>query len=178
MATLSTDKHYHAPIRYHKPVNADQVPVAGVSALPLKLRFPILDTKLLPTASTAPIGFIRLGPRAFSFSTLNTRIPVPFQTPTVPFCTTISEANIKDQRSDSYQPSESGDHSKRWIRGGEGSICGGMALGGVLDDVLERKVSTVWRGSDGSQESIFNFISHNWFRSSSLEMTLPIAPKE
>ena len=40
------------------------------SVEPRKFKFPILWTRLLPTASTAPIGFIRLGPFAASFSTL------------------------------------------------------------------------------------------------------------
>jgi hypothetical protein len=78
---------------------------------------------------------------------------------------------MKDQRRDSYQPRERGDHSKRWIRIGEGSMEGG---GGVLAarsrkasvDVWgepsggreavsgeDRMVRIVWRGRSGSQES-------------------------
>lgn len=47
---------------------------------------------------------------------------VPFQTPTVPLATCISLVKTKDQRRDSYQPRERGDHSKYWIRMGEGSM--------------------------------------------------------
>src|SRR5437762_14231658 len=52
---------------------------------------------------------------------------VPFQTPTVPGVdpdaepTTISLAKMKPHRRDSYQPRESGDHSNRWTRIGDGS---------------------------------------------------------
>jgi len=60
---------------------------------------------------------------------------VPFQTPTGPAVVpwpvnvaavddvgamVISAVKIRDQRTDMYQPSESGDHSKRWTRIGEG----------------------------------------------------------
>lgn len=66
---------------------------------------------------------------------------VPFQTPTVPGValaadpTTISLANTKPQRSDSYQPSERGDHSNICTRMGDGSanialICGAAAKDG------------------------------------------------
>ncbi|KAL8831460.1 MAG: hypothetical protein Q9170_005275 [Blastenia crenularia] len=105
-------------VNYHTSLT---LPLTGaVSALTPIL--PIRWTRLLPTASTAPIGFIKLGPLAAVCSTLNKRILVPFQTPTVPFCTTISEAKMKPQSSDSYQPSASGVQENKCIRGGEGSI--------------------------------------------------------
>ena len=47
---------------------------------------------------------------------------VPFHTPTVPLWTCISEVKAKPQRRDSYQPRERGDHSKYWMRIGDGSI--------------------------------------------------------
>ena len=59
------------------------------------------------------LTFIRLGPIAATVSTLKSRTAVPFHTPTVPFWTTISEANMKPQSRDSYQPRESGVHSNK-----------------------------------------------------------------
>jgi hypothetical protein len=47
---------------------------------------------------------------------------VPFHTPTVPFWTCISDVKANPQRSDSYQPRDNGDHSKYWMRIGEGSM--------------------------------------------------------
>lgn len=58
---------------------------------------------------------------------------------------------MKPQRRDSYQPRESGVHSKRWTRGGVGSSPGGIERGG---DEEESRVSMVCRGRVGSQESI------------------------
>lgn len=84
-------------------------------------------TKLLPTASTAPLGAINVGPSAAASCTLKRRMPVPFHTPTVPGVapvadpTTISLEKIKPQRSDSYQPIDSADHSNDWTRTGVGS---------------------------------------------------------
>ena len=124
-----------------------------------KLRFPILCTILLPTASTAPIGFIRLGPFAASFSTLKSRIEVLFQTPAAPFWTAISEEKMKLQSKDSYQPRESGDHSKRWMRAGDGSMEEGRFVGGVVVSVLERRVSIVWRGRVCSHESTLRILA-------------------
>ena len=95
--------------------------------------------------------FMRLGPVAATVSTLKSRTAVPFQTPTVPFCTTISEAKMKPQSRDSYQPRESDVHSKRWVRGGLGSRPGGKYLGGEGD---ARSVRMVCNGRIGSQESI------------------------
>ena len=76
---------------------------------------------------------------------------------------------MKPQSRDSYQPRDIGDHSNRWIRGGEGSIAEGRWRGieGVFgavrvgDDWLgvvveARSVRMVCRGSEGSQESIYN----------------------
>lgn len=62
---------------------------------------------------------------------------------------------MKLQRRDSYQPRERGDHSKRWIRGGEGSMPEGRVLGGVSFGVLDRRVRIVWSGREGSHESIY-----------------------
>ena len=63
---------------------------------------------------------------------------------------------MKPHRSDSYQPRERGVHSKRCRRGGEGSMVWGSVDGGKG---VERRVSIVWRGREGSQVSIFNVIS-------------------
>ena len=121
---------------------------------------------LLPTASTAPPGFIRLGPRAASFSTLKSRMFVPFHTPTAPPLppprattpppppTCISARHTSDHSSDSYQPSESGDHSKLWMRGGAGSMVGGREDGGSVVGLAARRVRMVCRGREGSQVSI------------------------
>ena len=76
---------------------------------------------------------------------------MPFHTPTVPFWTTISEAKMKPQSSDSYQPRESGVHSNRCTRGGLGSRSRGSSLSGGGD---ERSVRMVCKGRVGSQESI------------------------
>jgi hypothetical protein len=61
---------------------------------------------------------------------------------------------MKLQRRDSYQPRESVDHSKRWMRGAERSIVGGRISGGVPEGLLDKSVRIVWRGRVGSQESI------------------------
>lgn len=63
---------------------------------------------------------------------------------------------MKPHRSDSYQPSDSGVHSNRWIRGADGSIVRGSVGGGVEE---ERRVSVVCRGREGSQDSIYNQVS-------------------
>ena len=62
---------------------------------------------------------------------------------------------MKPHSSDSYQPRERGVHSKRWRRGGEGSMVWGSVDGG---EGKERRVRIVWRGREGSQVSIFNMI--------------------
>jgi hypothetical protein len=121
---------------------------------PRRFKLPILCTIELPTASTAPMGFIRLGPLAISFSTLNKRIPVPFQTPTVPRSTTISDVQIKDQSNDSYQPMLSGVHSKVWIRGRDGSIVAGSDWRGVDPSERDMSVRIECSGRVGSQVSI------------------------
>lgn len=59
---------------------------------------------------------------------------------------------MNPQSRDSYQPRERGVHSNRWMRGGEGSMVGGR----VADGGDEMRVRMVWRGSDGSQESIWS----------------------
>ena len=89
---------------------------------PRKFRLPIRLTMLLPTASTAPRGLLSVGPDGAMVSTRKSLMAVPFQTPTVPFGTCISATNAKDQRRDSYQPRLRGDHSKYWMRMGEGSM--------------------------------------------------------
>lgn len=88
---------------------------------PRRLMFPILDTMLLPTASTAPRGEVRVGPSGAVSWTRNSLMAVPFQTPTVPFATCISLVKTNDHKSDSYHPRDSGDHSNEWMRMGEGS---------------------------------------------------------
>ena len=134
------------------------VPGPASTADPRKFRFPIRCTMLLPTASTAPPGFIKLGPFAASFSTLNRRMLVPFQTPTAPRAPTcISAPQTKDHSSDSYQPRESGDHSKLWMRGGDGSMPWGRDGGGVVDGLAAIIVMIVCSGSEGSHESIWEF---------------------
>lgn len=95
--------------------------VAGAAA-PRRLRLPIRCTRLLPTASTAPRGEISEGVCAAPSWTLNSLMLVLFQTPAVPFATTISAANTNPQSSDSYHPRDKGDHSKRCTLIGEGSI--------------------------------------------------------
>lgn len=93
----------------------------------LRFKFPIRCTRLLPTASTAPLGANSVGPCAAVSWTLNSLTPVPFQTPTVPGVepdaepTTISLEKMKPQSRDSYQPMESVVHSKECTRIGEGS---------------------------------------------------------
>jgi hypothetical protein len=105
-------------------------------------------------------------------STLKSLMAVPFHTPTVPFWTCISDVKANPQRRDSYQPRERGDHSKYWIRMGEGSIpvifadwiIFRMEAEGVsVEDLLGGgrrgvswfiRVRIVWRGSSVSQESI------------------------
>jgi hypothetical protein len=47
---------------------------------------------------------------------------VPFQTPAVPLDTSNSLVKTNPQTSDSYQPSDSGDHSKRWTLIVDGSM--------------------------------------------------------
>jgi hypothetical protein len=47
---------------------------------------------------------------------------VLFHTPAVPFATSISAAKTHPHSSDSYQPRDKGDHSKRCTLIGEGSI--------------------------------------------------------
>ena len=148
------------------PLGLPWPPVAASAPLPPPLTLaavpvPRLLTPLtnrLPTASTAPIGFIRLGPLAVSLSTRNNRTLVPFQTPTVPFCTTISEAKIKPQRRDSYQPRLMVVHSKECTRGGEASIASGRSGGGFEYD---RRVRTVCRGRFGSQVSTQDRVGSN-----------------
>jgi hypothetical protein len=73
---------------------------------------PIRETILLPTASTAPRGEDKVGPCAATVSTRKSLIPVLFQTLTVPLATCISLAKMNPQSNDSYQPIDSGDHSK------------------------------------------------------------------
>ena len=92
-----------------------------------KLKLPMRCTRLLPTASTAPLGASNVGPCTAASWTLNSLMPVPFQTPTVPGVapeaepTTISLEKMKPQSSDSYQPIERADHSNECTRTGEGS---------------------------------------------------------
>lgn len=82
----------------------------GVAA-PRRFIDPILDTMLLPTASTAPRGDVRDGPVGAVSWTLNSLMPVPFHTPAMPFATCISLAKMKLHISDSYHPRAGGDHS-------------------------------------------------------------------
>ena len=88
---------------------------------PRRLMEPMRLTILLPTASTAPRGDVRVGPSAAVSCTRNSLIAVPFHIPTVPRATCISLAKTKLQRRDSYQPSASGDHSNECTRMGDGS---------------------------------------------------------
>lgn len=77
-----------------------------------------------PRASTAPLGCVRLGAWGADASTLNSRMLVPFQIPVEPGAANAEEAKMKPQSSDSYQPRDNGDHSKRCTR---------IALGSIID---------------------------------------------
>ena len=88
----------------------------------LRFKLPIRCTMLLPTASTAPRGAMSVGPAAAVSCTRKSLIAVPFQTPTVPLATCISDVKMNPQSRDSYHPNDTGDHSKRWTRIGDGSI--------------------------------------------------------
>lgn len=108
------------------------------------------------------MGFVKLGPLAAVCSTLNRRMLVPFHTPTVPFCTTISAVKIKPHNNDSYQPSARGVQENRCIRGGDGSIAGGRIFGGMLVEAFDddsRRVKVVCKGRVGSQDSIWGTTS-------------------
>ena len=138
---------------------------ACAGAAPLRFKLPILCTRLLPTASTAPLGASKLGVCASPCCTLNSLMLVLFHTPAVPLATTISDANTKPQSSDSYQPRESVDHSKRCTRMGDGSMPGTVvdlmvwraAAVSSLDSSLGERVwisiNVVCRGSSLSQDS-------------------------
>lgn len=56
--------------------------------------------------------------------------------------TSISEAKMKDQSSDSYQPREREDHSKVWIFGGVGEERRGAMRGWLV--VWGREVRNAW----------------------------------
>ncbi len=56
--------------------------------------------------------------------------------------TSISEAKMNDQRSDSYQPRERGDHSKVWILGGVGEERSGATRKWLF--VWGREVINAW----------------------------------
>ncbi len=88
---------------------------------PLRLIAPILLTILLPTASTAPLGLVSVGPSGAVSCTRNSLMPVPFQIPTVPLDTCISLVKMNPHNKLSYQPSARGDHSNEYTRTGEGS---------------------------------------------------------
>lgn len=62
---------------------------------------------------------------------------VLFHTPTVPLETCVSAKKTKPQRRDSYQPRESGDHSKRCTLMGEGSMAG------IVVEVMVRRMAVV-----------------------------------
>jgi hypothetical protein len=143
---------------------------AGAGAVPPgtarpRFRLPILCTRLLPTASTAPRGANRLGVWLSPCCTLNRRMLVLFHTPAVPLATTISLANTKPQSKDSYQPRDRVDHSKRCTRIGEGSIPGTvvdlMVFRAFVVSVLESSsglrvrmsIRVVCRGSSLSHDS-------------------------
>ena len=68
---------------------------------------------------------------------------VPFQTPAVPFDTSISLVNINPHSSDSYHPRDSGDHSNRCTRIAEGSIPLTVALRNAARDVAESSDSGI-----------------------------------
>ncbi|KAH6611408.1 hypothetical protein Trco_001428 [Trichoderma cornu-damae] len=70
------------------------------------------DTRLLPTASTAPLGEVRVGPAGAVSWTRKSLIAVPFHMPMVPFAICISLAKMTPHSSDSYHPSANWDHSK------------------------------------------------------------------
>lgn len=127
-----------------------------------RLRLPIRCTRLLPTASTAPLGARSVGPWAAASWTLNSLIPVPFQTPTVPGVapdavpTTISLEKMNPQRRDSYQPIERADHSKVCTRTGEGSAMMMRMAGSSVKDgrlvmrVRASGVEALWKADSGT----------------------------
>lgn len=94
---------------------------------------------------------------------------VPFQTPAMPLETFISLLKMKLQSSDSYHPSERGDHSNRWTRIGDGSIpltsvlrivCSAEAVSmvesmGITGESWEMRVRMVCKGRCGSQLSSY-----------------------
>lgn len=119
----------------------------------LRLKLPILCTRLLPTASTAPRGDVNEGPCAAASCTRNSLMLVPRQMPAWPLNMLISLEKMKPQRRDSYQPNDRGDHSKRWTRRGEESrpwICVWRMMAREGPEVDEG----VWAGRRGASWSI------------------------
>ncbi|RMZ68266.1 hypothetical protein GMOD_00004483 [Pyrenophora seminiperda CCB06] len=149
---------------------------------PRMLRDPIRCTRLLPTASTAPRGCKREGAAADVSCTLNNRMLVLFQTPAVPFATSISAAKTKPQRSDSYHPSDKGDHSNKWTLMGEGSIprtsvsrmtFSASAVSYALLEALEGDcIGDLW-ASDGRPSSVSESSSSPMAKALSSSGTLP-----
>lgn len=74
------------------------------------------ETMLLPTASTAPLGEVSVGPSGAVSCTRNSLIRVAFHIPTVPREICISLLKMKLHINDSYQPSARGDHSNECTR--------------------------------------------------------------
>jgi hypothetical protein len=95
---------------------------ADVPPMPANLPMPMRFARLLPTASTAPRGASSDGVCMAVSCTRKSLIMVPFQTPAVPLDTSSSLVNTKPQTSDSYHPSDKGDHSKRWTLIVDGSM--------------------------------------------------------
>lgn len=136
------------------PPGVPAVPLAG--AEPLKFKLPILLTIAPPTASTAPRGLARDGACAAVSCTRNSLMNVLFQTPAVPLTTSISLVKMKPQRSDSYQPRDNGDHSKRCTRIGVGSIVDKEAdwIAPNMAGVSSAEMVSIWGGSSESMVSM------------------------
>lgn len=140
---------------------------------------PILETMLLPTASTAPLGDVRLGPSGAVSCTRNSLMAVPFHVPTVPLEICISLLKMKLQIRDSYHPSAIGDHSNECTRTGDASTptsltwlilrsVSGEAWSAIKAD-LGIRAETCWivvrivcKGSSGSQLSIHCAVGSKW----------------
>jgi hypothetical protein len=69
------------------------------------------ETMLLPTASTAPLGDVSVGPSGAVSWTRNSLMAVPVHMFMVPFAICISLVKMIPHNSDSYHPRASSDHS-------------------------------------------------------------------
>jgi len=77
-----------------------------VGELALKLRLPKRCTIVLPTASTAPLGLIKLTPPIVEALILKSLIDVPVQMPLTPLFVATSDAYTNPQSKLKYHPSD------------------------------------------------------------------------